>query len=530
VIRRARRLPLDDRGLLSFASLFAILALIVGFALVANIGKTVGQKLEAQNAADAAAAGAAVELARGMNAVTATNHIIGECQALVVVHHALGGDILDNGETKEYPSDVKNGLKDWYERADQLSQMAGAPRPIKAGYDMLTNSDVSPSKSGAAIYDSRVELYKQMTQAYQLHAAGAGLVLASKFPPLAYLRPIGLAMIAASMAWQAKVMQEWLLLNIMEKAAMVAKPLKKGVQQAIIPNLYLHSCRVAGAVPGFPSPLPIPGEAAKKAEQAAVQLGERHATEVQLFPGLERAPSVPLLALPVVAESPRVTIAKSQLVRASTPWIQWWRPWWMDYGNTFLPLSKFKCHFKKWTNEYTTELADRAKTRQRINLLVIRGMDPDRRDKMSETWTKAAGSGEADRLFSTMAFARREAPGIAAQGYFRQANPDGILAYAQAMVYNANPVEPERNRQGLQPVTGWDTLNWDTSWRMPEYPGPNPGSCSIDRTPEPRIKINWQSKLMPATRLTASRQFLRGETGAIVNRLPAFQPNFSNTH
>lgn len=360
--RHDRAAHRDERGVLSFASLFAIIGLVIGFALVANIGRTVGTKLETQNAADAAAHAAAVELARGMNAVTATNHLIGESHALVIIHHTLGGDILDNGETKEYPSELKTGLQQSFQIADIASQIAGEPRPIKQGYDLLTDEEMSPSKSGAAIYDSRVELYRQMILAYQLHAGGAGLVIASRIPFLGWLYPIGKAMITFSLIWQGKIIQEWVLLRAMEIAAIGVKSVKKGIQTGVIPNLYIHSCKVAGAVPFVPVPLPIPGDAAKKAEKAATDVGKRHDTDVSLFPGLEREKSVPLLALPVVPEPSKVNdLAKSQLVRASTPWVQWWRVSWMRFGDLFLTLSRFKCHFKKWSDEYTPELADRAR-------------------------------------------------------------------------------------------------------------------------------------------------------------------------
>jgi hypothetical protein len=69
------------------------------------------------------------------------------------------------------------------------------------------------------------------------------------------------------------------------------------------------------------------------------------------------------------------------------------------------------------------------------------------------------------------------------------------------MVYNANP---QRNStpNGFQPQIGWDTLNWENAVR--EFPGlrPNDDSYPVpDNVVEPRVRINWQAKLVPVSRL-----------------------------
>ena len=59
-------------------------------------------KIAAQNAADAIAFSSAQWMARGMNAVTATNHLLGEATGLVVVIEGLGGPEVDQKMT-DYP-------------------------------------------------------------------------------------------------------------------------------------------------------------------------------------------------------------------------------------------------------------------------------------------------------------------------------------------------------------------------------------------------------------------------------------------
>jgi len=518
----------DERGMLSFASLFAVLGMVVGFALVANIGKTVGTKLETQNAADAAASGASTEMARGMNAVTAANHIIGELQALIVIHHALGGDELDGLKSPQRtPSDLRASL-DLSHNVARAVSTGSAPAPI--GYNQLRQEP----QAGAAIWDSQIELKKIMTWAYAAHASGAILTQLKWIPYVGQvLYAIGQTIVTAAMVFEGKALQEWLTLELVRGIATITMPVKKLLQWAVVPGLYLYTCAVAGAVPGVSLPLPIPGVAASKAEDAAAELGRNHAAEATLFPGLKTNTSIPVLALPLTPE-PRTLRhpERSQLVRASTPWIQRWRIKWMEFGESALLMSRFKCHYKKWTDHFTLELAKRAKQQTLVNLLVIRELDIDGRDKTHEPWAEPDGSGSAtaDRLFAVIGFARRPPPGIAALGYFRQPNPDGFVAFAQGMVYNANPHKQGANRPGWQAVAGWDTLNWDSE--VPEYPGPNPKgeTCPIPRVPEPRVKLNWRAKLVPTTRLPASVLWQRGELGEVMRRTPVVLPGPSNTH
>ena len=86
----------------------AILGLMVLAGFVGNAGHVVTTKVSTQNAADAIAFSSAQWMARGMNAVTATNHLLGEVTALVVILEGLGGpeaflDMKDLSAAKRYP-------------------------------------------------------------------------------------------------------------------------------------------------------------------------------------------------------------------------------------------------------------------------------------------------------------------------------------------------------------------------------------------------------------------------------------------
>ena len=56
--------------------MFAVLALTMLLGMVMNVGRQVDGKIRMQNAADAAAYSGGVALARGMNALAFTNHLL----------------------------------------------------------------------------------------------------------------------------------------------------------------------------------------------------------------------------------------------------------------------------------------------------------------------------------------------------------------------------------------------------------------------------------------------------------------------
>src|SRR4051812_29877000 len=88
-----------EDGMVSLVTVVAVVFGVVLIGLVFNVGTIVIQKIEVQGAADAVAESSAVVSARGMNSITATNHLMGEVMSLVVLHEAVGGKKLESGET-----------------------------------------------------------------------------------------------------------------------------------------------------------------------------------------------------------------------------------------------------------------------------------------------------------------------------------------------------------------------------------------------------------------------------------------------
>jgi hypothetical protein len=78
----AMRLHRSQRGTISILSVFAVLMLTMLLGMVMNVGRHVDGKIRMQNAADAVAYSGAVVVARGLNTLAFTNHLLSEVFAL----------------------------------------------------------------------------------------------------------------------------------------------------------------------------------------------------------------------------------------------------------------------------------------------------------------------------------------------------------------------------------------------------------------------------------------------------------------
>ena len=75
----------DQRGTISIVSVFAMLLFTMLLGMVMNVGRQVDGKIRMQNATDAAAYSGGVVLARGMNTVVFTNHLLCDVFAVTAV-------------------------------------------------------------------------------------------------------------------------------------------------------------------------------------------------------------------------------------------------------------------------------------------------------------------------------------------------------------------------------------------------------------------------------------------------------------
>ncbi len=103
---RARTLHDDERGTISVLSVIVMLLLTMLLGMILNVGEQIDDKIKLQNAADAASYSSGVVMARGLNTLAFTNHLLSETFALTAYHRegrdrfaeSLVPEILDRWE------------------------------------------------------------------------------------------------------------------------------------------------------------------------------------------------------------------------------------------------------------------------------------------------------------------------------------------------------------------------------------------------------------------------------------------------
>ena len=202
--------------------------------------------------------------------------------------------------------------------------------------------------------------------------------------------------------------------------------------------------------------------------------------------------------LPVEQETTRRE-SRSQLIRASYPWVHFWRKPIIGALALTCPKSYTAFLYPYYTNQYSEENCRDFRRDRKFKLYVLKGLNVPRVDKTAESWKRADQSKLADQLFCTLGFARqRKPPKIFADPFYRQTNPDGVVCFAQAMIYNANEPEHPEGSDGDgsdQPKVGWDTLGWtDGAIEHSTYFG-----AFWPFGADPRFNLGWKAKLVPVT-------------------------------
>ncbi len=471
-----RRIAIDDEGMVSLATIVAVLFFVLLIGLAGNVGQAVSQKIEVQNAADATAYSGAVWMARGMNAVTVTNHVIGELMALVVLHEAFGGKALDDDKPFE------QGTVDAANLAITIAHATIIPTVIApAGPDPVDEQSIHAQ---ATLFDSKMQLKVLMAAVYSMHGAGEAL---QKFPSTT---AAGEVIALTAYGLELKVIQEYYTLNALEELARSIHD--SGLKKFVIDLTGLLMQYERSVVQHAP----------QKSRAGAEQIAQANQTTGALFPEEPQ--------LPLAPQDESVDIERSQLVRASYPWVLAWRK--PIREAMFLPLflSGARGYYRKYTHQYATEKAQEVREQQGLNLFVLKDFKPPNVEKFHEPWVN--DSRRADELFTLMGFARRDFSPLFSPAVFKTANQGGMVAYAQAMIYNANPNlgDSDGNRQA---VVGWDTLNWLRDPAVYEH------AANPDNEPEPpQIRINWQVKLIPVTRLSEARGALPAAFRSVLER------------
>ncbi|MCC9608586.1 pilus assembly protein TadG-related protein [Blastopirellula sp. JC732] len=254
----ARQLLAGEDGKLTLATIFVILALLVMTSFVGNSGNAVKEKIEMQNAADAAAFSSALWMARGLNAITATNHLLGELTAVCVVHEALGGPELDaygndgwtDNDAKTMNTRIRGLVNPDLAQVTRYSPYWQAMlKPINQADDyFLKNfivkeiaSEDEKFHAGATIYDAKINLKRETFSNLTMKSiANAGYFV----PPFIGPFPVGIvtAAIASGVHFYAElqliqILKEWYVIKAIELAALSMAKLKDPIESQALPTL-----------------------------------------------------------------------------------------------------------------------------------------------------------------------------------------------------------------------------------------------------------------------------------------------------
>lgn len=582
--RQLREFAEDESGMMSVANCVCVLLSALLITATINNGHIANRKIERQNAADPVAQSGGIWMARGMNSITATNHLMGEMLSLVILHEAVGGKKQENGvsaddgtnksKKAQNPQTLKNQdklLKLAYQIADAAAKTGIIQAPDADTYKMVYQRSGGKSQimAEATLLDSKMNLKAWLTRAYK------GLAVAAVLKAIPYTRPAGVALEAAMVILEKKVNQEYRTLKALHGIADQLLPVKRLLRDQMLPFAKKYTTDVAKLTPAI-------------ARAAATRIGELNGVKADLFPTsrdlkmpvhidpLSNVDKLPTPNLDVPEPNPNgcgcpsektaVTLDQvskmTQLARATFPWVNYHRKPVLDALAGTLQLAEAKDFYFHWSNGYSKMIIQEQQ--------VPRGDDPDSHlglyvllgykgpDKGYEQWNIAKHSTKADDYFTVIGLAHQEPPFVIGKPIFRQEHADGMLAYSMALLYNGNEQQRPEHRinptcKRLVPIrqanVGMDTLNWYPGSRQKDA-GCNvaSGEPAVSQDGEyrpfellgigipaeyPRIQVNWQSKLVPATshRLSQLKQAsLQGVLESTSQRLLDVVPRSLTTH
>ncbi len=250
--------PATRQGKLTLVTLIAIIGMMVIVGFVGNAGYVVTEKMNTQNAADAVAFSSAQWMARGMNAATATNHLLGEITALTVVIEGLGGPEAD-AKLEAYPPQARitDSINQNFVSLATINGLpiygAQAAGKVDGKFlDVVVNKFVSKKdakhKAWATIYDSKLALKKSTAKRLIAKSiANAGLWVP---PPWGWLSAIAAYAVHIKMNYDlTRIGIEYVILEGLERivSSDVIRKLKVDlIEQKLIPAIAAHGDYLAG--------------------------------------------------------------------------------------------------------------------------------------------------------------------------------------------------------------------------------------------------------------------------------------------
>lgn len=510
------RLHRDERGLLSIANALLMLFLTIVLLCLFNSGAVLYDRTQSQQKADAVAQSLGNWKARNLNAVVAHQHLMGELLGMAIAHHAIGGDALDQNkvvDTRKLDADL--------ERAYNLASISTLDKPAYSNVKAKVRAE-------AALYDARCKLKELLTYAY--YAKFVGVVL-QRYPPTA---AAGYAMEIAAHGFEWLIYLESRVLKTIETRAKSLSARKVEILRVTLPAAKLQLEKMIA-------------DYENSQQDLVSQFEDKFKVKIHVMPKdrrlpLKLDPMAKLSAPPAgwrpptdcdcpteSADNMRHQMVKvSQLSRATFPWVNYHRAPLIREMKLLAPLSGMGDHYFDHTAGYSKQLGDKLQRPDALKNLILYVLDDYQGpDKSMETWTRATGSGAADRTFGLTVVVGSPTRRPVGEFFFHATEGDYTYRIASALTWNrAAPIRPEhridltckRIVPSMQATTGWDTLNWRSGDPVPELVGFG--------IPDhfPAIAPQWTSSLTP-TSAARIKQLQRTELPAWASRLPEVLPD-----
>ena len=224
----AGRCP-SRRGTITTATVIALVFFFVLFLLLMDLYRVISEKSEEQNAADANAFSPAEWLARGLNALTGTNHLMGEMMSLVVIHEAIAGENVDGADLSAADR----------ARATQADAELMTLQPLAhavGGWTISYPYVVQPLMAAATVGEGKLNLKEAVVRLYQDQIAAS-------------LLPGGWIIIEELNLAELKMLDEWLFLDELEQLCRASLPLKEELFNTLLPAAKAYEDEVVKTVP-----------------------------------------------------------------------------------------------------------------------------------------------------------------------------------------------------------------------------------------------------------------------------------------
>jgi len=185
-------------------------------------------------------------MARGMNAVTATNHLMGETTALIVLLDALGAP--GENEAQSSPNDESRSI------SAVISTLTGLASCVELSEESLLekfrgiiDKDGIPTHGGT-VYDATLMLRERFIEMLELKIVANIILQAKYFPPVSAIAlTIGLSIHITANLVILEMVKEAYILNFADQQLLskIAK-LRNGLQAIVLPALSSYSNTVVG--------------------------------------------------------------------------------------------------------------------------------------------------------------------------------------------------------------------------------------------------------------------------------------------